>query len=55
MQMKRRPALGKTAYKARLRAVLNSMSAQRTARNMSKSLFHTCQEVVRKRGAASSG
>ena len=23
--------------------------------NMSKSLFHTCQEVVRKRGAASSG
>lgn len=53
--LKKKRPLGKTAYKARVRAVLESVSAQRAASNIAGSLFTTCQEVIRKRGAASTG
>lgn len=53
--VRKKAALTKAAYKARVRAVLQSASAQRAAANIAKSLFTTCKDVSRKRGAASSG
>lgn len=52
---KRKQPLGKMAYKARVRSVVQSTSAQRVAKNIAKGFYKICQEVVHKRGAASSG
>ena len=47
----RRPRLGKTAYKARIRAVCKSPKSQDVAAACFKGLRKVCREVVRKRGA----
>ena len=52
--LRRRPSLGKLAYKARVRTVLQSRSAQTAAKNIVKAYRKTCQEIVRTGGAASS-
>ena len=44
---------GKTAYKQRVRAVLRSKKAQEVARAKFRNFKKVCQEVVRKKGAAS--
>ena len=51
--MKKRPCLTKTAYIARVRAVLRSKKAQGVASRIAWSLKATCELVVKKRGAAS--
>ena len=51
--MKKRPCLTKTAYIARVRAVLRSKKAQGVASRIAWSLKATCKLVVKKRGAAS--
>ena len=48
-----RPPLGKTAYKARVKAVLRSKKAQAVAKAKFNRFKKVCQEVVRKKGAAS--
>ena len=53
--VKKRPCLGKTAYKARVRAVLRSRSTHLTAQNIIQGYIKTCREILRKGGAASSG
>ena len=45
-------ALGKTAYKLRVRRLVRSRSFQRIAANVAMGLKKTCKEVIRKRGAA---
>ena len=50
---KKRKALGQTAYQARAKSVINSMAAQRVAKNFAKRLRKTCKEVVQRKGAAS--
>ena len=50
-----RPVLGKTAYKQRIRAVLKTKKAQQVATNCAVSLKKVCKEVVKLKGAASSG
>ena len=47
-----RPVLGKTAYKLRVRRVVQARSFQRIAANIALGLKKTCKEVIRKRGAA---
>ena len=49
----KRPVLGKTAYKQRVRNVFRSQKAQQAAKNLAKSFKKTCQKVVRLRGAHS--
>ena len=47
-----RPALGKTAYKARLKAVLRSQKAQDVAKAKFYALKKVYKEVYLKKGAA---
>ena len=47
-----RPVLGKTAYRLRVRRVVKSRSFQQTAARVALGLKKTCQEVIRKHGAA---
>ena len=49
------PTLLKTALKARVRLMLRSSRAKRVAKSTFASLRKTCQEVIRKRGAATRG
>ena len=51
----RRPTLGKTAYRTRVRAVCCSAKAQRMARNLARGLKKVCKEVIDKKGAATRG
>ena len=52
----KRPALGKVAYKARVRAVLNSARATRVASNCFYNLHKkTAAEVIKNQGGASCG
>ena len=48
----KRPRLGKTAYKARVRAVCKTMKSQQVAAACFKGLQKVCREVVQKKGAA---
>ena len=50
---KKRKPLGKVAYHARLKSVLNSVAAQKVAKNFANRLRKTCREVVERKGAAS--
>ena len=45
----------RTAYKARLRAVLRSKKTQGVAGRIAAGLLKVCKEVVKKKGAASRG
>ena len=51
----KRPPLGRTAYRARLRAVLRSKKAQSVAGRYAAGLLNVCKEVLQKKGAASRG
>ena len=53
--LRKRPALSKMAYKARVRSVLASAHAQNAAKRIAKGYIKTCKEIVRRGGAASSG
>ena len=53
--VRKKPVLGKLAYTARIRAILRSPAAQEVAKNIGKGYLNTCKEVVRSKGAASSG
>ena len=48
----RRPALGKTATKARVRALLRTKKAQQVAGRIFMTLKAKCKEVIQKKGAA---
>ena len=48
----RRPALGKIATKARVKALLKTKKAQKVAMNMFLKLKDKCKEVIKKKGAA---
>ena len=50
---KKRKALGKTGYTARIKGVISSNKAQTVAKNFAKRLRKTCQQVVLRKGAAS--
>ena len=52
--MKKRPVLGKTAYKARVRNILKTKKAQTMAATYANinSFRKACKEVVKKKGAA---
>ena len=50
-----RGVLGKTAYKARVRAVLKKKKTQQVAAHYSSQLYSACREVIRKKGAATRG
>ena len=52
--LEKKAVLGKMAYKARVKRVIQSVGAQRTAGNIAKGFAKICREVVRKGGAASS-
>ena len=49
----KRPVLSRTAFKARVRAVLRAKKTQRVAGRIASGLFSVCKEVKAKRGAAS--
>ena len=49
----KRPAIGKTLLKARVRQICSTVAGKRVARNCAAGLV--CQEVARKRGGASRG
>ena len=51
----KRPPLGRTAYRARLRAFLRSEKTQGVAGRIAAGLLKVCKEVVKKKGAASRG
>ena len=51
----KRPVLGKTAYRARVRAVCKSARAQQKAANIANGLKKVCKVVLAKKGAASGG
>ena len=51
----KRPVLGKTAYRARVRAVCKSARAQQKAANIANGLKKVCKIVLAKKGAASGG
>ena len=51
----RRPALGKAAFKKRVRSLCHSQRAKAVARNVAKSWRKTCVAVVAARGAAVKG
>ena len=53
--LNKRPTLGKTACKARVKRVLQASRTQTAAKNIVKGLMKTCKQIVRVRGAASSG
>jgi hypothetical protein len=53
--VKKRPTLGKMAYRVRVRRVLQSAAAQRVAKNCALGLRKVCQEVVKRGGRASRG
>ena len=48
----KKPALGKTAYRARIKAFLKTKKAQTVAKAIFGSLRGKCKEVIRKKGAA---
>ena len=50
--LKRRPALGKMTYTARVRKVVKSKKAQTVAANFAKRLRKVCRAVVQQKGAA---
>ena len=50
---KKRPALTKAAYVARVKSVVKSKKAQSIAARIAGSLKATCRVVIRKKGAAS--
>jgi hypothetical protein len=50
--VKKRPVLGKTAYRARVRSVVKSKKAQSVGAAQAKLMKRVCREVVRKKGAA---
>ena len=49
----KRPVLGKTAYKARVRNLCRSKQAQAVASNHAKSLKGVCRIILQKKGGAS--
>ncbi len=51
----RRPVLGKTAYKARIKKLLKSPRAQKVAKNFASNLRTVAARVVKKQGAAVRG
>ena len=51
----RKKPLGKMGYQQRVRAVLSTKAATRVAKNIAGSLRKTCQEVIKKKGAATRG
>ena len=51
----RRPVLGKTAYKARIKKLLKSQRAQKVAKNFASNLRTVAARVVKKKGAAVRG
>ena len=51
----KKPMMGKSSYIARVRAVIRSAAAQEVAKNIAKGYMKTCEEVIAKNGAASSG
>ena len=51
----KRPVLGKTAYRARVRRVIKSAKSQTVAGNYAKGLRATCKRVVAAKGAAVKG
>ena len=51
---KGRPALGKFAYKARVRAFLKTKKAQTVAKAKWRFMKKVCKEIIKKKGAASS-
>ena len=51
--VKKRPVLGRTAYKERIRRLLKSPKAQQVAKNMFRSLMKVAQEVKDNGGHAS--
>ena len=51
----RRPAIGKTAYKARVRQLMKTKKAQAVASRIAEGFRKTCKEVRRKKGAAARG
>ena len=51
----RRPALGKAAYRARVRSVCRSPRAREVAIACHRSIRHVCQQVVNARGGAVHG
>ena len=50
--MKKRPVLGKTAYKVRVSNILKTKKAQAMAATYANSFRKACKEVVKKKGAA---
>ena len=53
--VKKRPVLGKMAYKLRIGAVIRSAKAQRVAKNYAAGLEKVCREVIKKKGAMTRG
>ena len=51
--LQNRPVLGKMAYRARVRSILQTKKAQEIAATYAKRLRKVCQVVVKKKGAAS--
>ena len=51
----KRPVLGKMAYTSRVRSVAYSQQAQRVAKACTLGLKKVCREVIRKKGAATTG
>ena len=51
----KRSPLGRTAYRARLRAVLRSKKAEGVAARIAAGLLNVCKEGLQKKGAASRG
>ena len=49
----KRPALGKTAFKVRVRAVLRTKKTQLKAAQFARNMLKVCKEVKAKKGAAS--
>ncbi len=47
----KRPSVGRTAFKARVRAVFRSLKAQQVAAVCVRGLRNVCHEVVLKKGA----
>ena len=51
----KRPVLGKTAYRERVRRVLQTAKARKCAANTFASFRKTCREVIKKKGRATRG
>ena len=51
----KRPPIGRTAFRARVRAVLRAKRTQAVAARFANDLMSVCKEVKRKRGAAARG